>query len=477
MNRKTGITALWQGLLTLVVSLSHGVVSADEPRVVTFGDSTTAVRGKLKIYSQILREEIDGVEVINAGVGGHNTRHAKARFENDVRAHDPDVVVIQFGINDAAIDVWKDPPATESRVSLEEYETNLRQFVDTLADDNVAVILMTPNPLRWNAKMLELYGKPPYDSDDELGFTAFLKLYAEKVRELAREKELPLVDVYQLFETHGSEPEQSVNDLLLDGIHPNDRGQRIVAEALLPLVKAAVSPERAARSLFDGKTFAHWKVPEGDNGHWVIVDGVIDCDARSEAEGGNNGRSLWSEESFGDFELTVEWRIKPEGGLRHRVPFILPNGEYKRRDDGSVVETEIVDIDSGIYLRGSPKAQVNIWMWPLGSGELWGYRTARDASPEMKAACTPSRRADKARGEWNRFVITMIGDRVTVVLNGVTVIDGARLPGVPETGRIALQHHGTWDHEKNEWKSYYAPGRWSGAPSLVQFRNISLREF
>jgi len=250
----------------------------------------------------------------------------------------------------------------------------------------------------------------------------------------------------------------------------------ITTFALLTLLSIVAEENENLRSLFNGKDFTHWKVPEGDNGHWKIVDGVIDCDARSEAEGGNNGRSLWSEESFADFELTVEWRIKPEGGLRHRVPSILPSGEYETRADGSVVETEVIDIDSGIYLRGSPKAQVNIWNWPVGSGELWAYRTEKGATKEMKAAATPSQRADKPRGEWNRFVITMVGDRLTVNLNGVEVISGAQLKDVPGSGPIALQHHGTWDLENNEWKSFYGPGRWSGAPSLVQFRGIFVRE-
>ena len=48
-------------------------------------------------------------------------------------------------------------------------------------------------------------------------------------------------------------------------------------------------------SLFNGKHFANWKVPEGDNGHWKIIDGVIDYDAESEAEG---NKSLWSEKEY-----------------------------------------------------------------------------------------------------------------------------------------------------------------------------------
>jgi hypothetical protein len=51
-------------------------------------------------------------------------------------------------------------------------------------------------------------------------------------------------------------------------------------------------------------------------------------------------------------------------------------------------------------------------------------------------------KADKAPGQWNRFHVTMKGDRLTVQLNGQTVIDNAHLPGVPKSGPIALQHHG-----------------------------------
>jgi hypothetical protein len=51
-------------------------------------------------------------------------------------------------------------------------------------------------------------------------------------------------------------------------------------------------------------------------------------------------------------------------------------------------------------------------------------------------------KADKPLGQWNRFIITMQGDRLTVQLNGQTVIKDAQLPGVAVRGPIALQHHG-----------------------------------
>ena len=77
---------------------------------------------------------------------------------------------------------------------------------------------------------------------------------------------------------------------------------------------------------------------------------------------------------------------------------------------------------------------------------------------------TPKHQADHPIGEWNTFVITLKGDRLTVVLNDVTVIENAQLPGIPPSGPIAFQHHG-------EFKD----GQYVGNPSLVQFRNISIK--
>jgi len=51
----------------------------------------------------------------------------------------------------------------------------------------------------------------------------------------------------------------------------------------------------------------NWKVPKGDKGHWKLVSGVIDYDASSEAAGDKN---LWSEKSYRNYELYVDWRIK-----------------------------------------------------------------------------------------------------------------------------------------------------------------------
>lgn len=215
-------------------------------------------------------------------------------------------------------------------------------------------------------------------------------------------------------------------------------------------------------ALFNGKDFTDWRVPEGDNGHWKVVDGVIDYDAESDAPGDKN---LWSEREFGDFVLHVDWRIKETPFVNPNVPYILPDGTHARDIYGKELRLSLPDSDSGIFLRGDGKNQVNIWNWPIGSGEFYGYRTDRRQPPEIIAGVTPRTQADKPVGQWNRFEITVRGDRVSVVLNGIQVIENAQLPGMASRGRIALQHHG---HKVN--------GKWASSPSLLQFKNIYVRE-
>lgn len=225
----------------------------------------------------------------------------------------------------------------------------------------------------------------------------------------------------------------------------------------------AAAPGPDGVPLFNGRDLSGWKVPAGDNGHWKVIDGVIDYDAESEAAG--DDKHLWTERSYGDFVLRLEWRIKNTPYINPNVPIIRFDGTHKKNAEGREIRLAVPDSDSGVYLRGSSKAQVNIWAWPIGSGELYGYRTDAKMPAAVRAGVTPRRNADRDIGEWNSFAITMRGTRVTVVLNGETVISEADLPGVPATGPIALQHHGA----KKD-------GVWTSPPSLVQFRNISIQE-
>ncbi|HSV74957.1 MAG TPA: DUF1080 domain-containing protein [Chthonomonadales bacterium] len=159
-----------------------------------------------------------------------------------------------------------------------------------------------------------------------------------------------------------------------------------------PITRAAMSPE-ALRAAEEAATVRALQ-------HWTVVDGAITYDGRND--------SLCTARDFRDFELLVDWRTPPGG-------------------------------DSGIYLRGSP--QIQIWDHAAGSGGL--YNNQRNPS-------APTMRADNPPGEWNRFRILMLGEKVTVWLNGRLVVHNVTMENfwdrtIPifPTGQIELQHHGS----------------------------------
>src|SRR5512145_2340907 len=150
------------------------------------------------------------------------------------------------------------------------------------------------------------------------------------------------------------------------------RYRLITVVGLLIFAGGLFGPEALAQapagfvSLFNGRDLSGWTVPEGDNGHWKVVDGVIDYDARSEAP---KDKNLWSEKEYKDFVLRIDWRIKATPFRNTDVRILLPDGTEKKDENGQVIRIDVPDSDSGIFLRGSGKAQVNIWCWPVGSGE------------------------------------------------------------------------------------------------------------
>ncbi len=169
--------------------------------------------------------------------------------------------------------------------------------------------------------------------------------------------------------------------------------QGLVAD---PVTRASMSAAALAdaQAAADARMHAHWFVLVGDEGvPMLFFDG--------------GGENLCTTAHYGDFEILLQWRIETGG-------------------------------DSGIYLRGAP--QVQIWDHPSGSGGL--YNNERHPSGPRVAA-------DRPAGEWNEFLIRMVGERVTVVLNGNVVVDEVVLENywqrdraIFERGPIELQAHG-----------------------------------
>ena len=219
--------------------------------------------------------------------------------------------------------------------------------------------------------------------------------------------------------------------------------------AAISMCSAAPAGEPIA--LFNGRDLSGWKTPDDVKWAWSVQDTVI----RGITDENAHGKELWSEKEYGDFVLKLDW-LMPDKPVQKMLKIILPNGDDALNPDGTKKKEEVLfGGDSGILIRGDVMSQINIGCKSAGSGELYGYRKKKlDMSPEVRAACVPKLRADKPPGEWNQFIITAKGNRVTVELNGKIVIENAEMPDLPARGPIALQHHGEG----------------------IEFRNVSIQE-
>ncbi|MBB5439975.1 lysophospholipase L1-like esterase [Pedobacter sp. AK017] len=220
--------------LLLIATIWTNSQAQDTLKIVAFGNSTTAPRKTVsKVYAVRLQDTLSqlGIAscVINAGVAGshsgsikdnnlHRVAHGMDRFEKDVLTNAPSWLVISFGINDAWQDNGKESP---SRLSIEQYCNNLSYFIDQAKKSKIKPILMTPNPIgkkyeSWRHKRL--------------------KKYMKATKRLAKQQEIPLVDVWALFYKNAFHQTDGVDVLLLDGMHPNDAGQKIMSDALIKII-------------------------------------------------------------------------------------------------------------------------------------------------------------------------------------------------------------------------------------------------
>lgn len=173
--------------------------------VVAFGDSITAWKGWVSMmYGEI------GTEVINSGVGGDTTVHALNRIQKDVIDKNPDLVIINFGMNDQAVN----PSTGKNLTSIEKYEENYRTIIDKILATGSDIILVAVHDV-CNSKYGG--GTPVYNEKDSTG-TNYVDRFNEVVKKLADEYKLGFLDINSLAENQ-------LESMIQDGIHLNDKGQ------------------------------------------------------------------------------------------------------------------------------------------------------------------------------------------------------------------------------------------------------------
>ncbi len=220
--------------------------------------------------------------------------------------------------------------------------------------------------------------------------------------------------------------------------------RKINVAELAPWANVEGVKEAGFSPLIQGRSLGGW-THTPDTSNWFVTNGIL----KHTGEKGEIN-DLWTKDSYEDFTLVFDWRWSGRGDLKQQ-PVILPDGGEKTGPDGKLETVEVEELDSGIYLRGNSKSQVNLWNWSVGSGEIYGYRTDANQSAEVKTAATPSQKADRPLGEWNRIMIVVKGQEVTVTLNGIEVINKVSLNEMPEEGPIGLQHHGQAIDFANMW--------------------------
>ena len=190
---------------TGIFSLPAQTVSGSNHAVViAFGDSLTAGG----VWLDTLNSRY-GLDIINAGIGGNNTNDARARFERDVLAKNPDVVIICFGMNDSALDMVK-------HIEKNIFKENLRYFITALKGRGARVILATPNYIeeslyytRHDSVVFEVVG----------GAAAYVDSYCEAIREIAAEQGVFLADIRAACDEYTNRL-----DIVTDGVHPTTLG-------------------------------------------------------------------------------------------------------------------------------------------------------------------------------------------------------------------------------------------------------------
>lgn len=136
--------------------------------------------------------------------GGENAKNGAIRFESDVLNHKPDILFIDYSLNDRAL-------------GLEEARIAWVSMIEAALQRKIKVILCTPTP---------------DTREDILSDDAPLKAHADQVRSLAAIYQVGLVDSYEKFKEIARSGE-NLSKYMSQNNHPNELGHRIVADEIL----------------------------------------------------------------------------------------------------------------------------------------------------------------------------------------------------------------------------------------------------
>lgn len=188
--------------------------------VVAYGTSLTAGGQWVSDLQTWLNERHPGqVTVINSGMGGKASNTGLAELDARVIAHKPDVVFLEFAINDAS--TYKEG-GIDYGISLERSRANLNQLIDRIrqANPSVEIILQTMNP-PWDAT----------NGNQSASRRPQLADYYEGYRKVAAERGLLLIDHYAAWSQLQKTNRATYERYIPDGVHPAPEGSTAITFA------------------------------------------------------------------------------------------------------------------------------------------------------------------------------------------------------------------------------------------------------
>ncbi|MDF1526930.1 MAG: GDSL-type esterase/lipase family protein [bacterium] len=184
--------------------LRAGFESGRYRTVVAFGDSIVEGYQQPEGWPEILGRDLagryPGVRVINAGVSGDTAGDGLRRIQKDVLDHQPDLVLVAFGLNDM-----------KNGVQLSQFQEDITALVLEISAGGAQPVMLTTTRLQKGASMLARLNPAPFN---------------ESIRTLAKERSIPLIDVNNEFKG------LNTHQYLMDAAHPNGEGYRSLADII-----------------------------------------------------------------------------------------------------------------------------------------------------------------------------------------------------------------------------------------------------
>ena len=203
-------------ILIAIIAIFCTEISNQNKKVIKIaflGDSITEYgwdneNGYVKQTVEALKQARLNIEPIPAGVCGDSTRDMLNRLDEDVLDKNPDVVFFMGGIND----VWW------NKFSIEEFKNNVETIIDKVKQKGAKIIIISITVLTEDLNSAE------NQTIDE---------YNNCLKEITKQKDVQYIDANTIFKKEIQESNSPENILTIDGVHLNDRGNKLLADIIV----------------------------------------------------------------------------------------------------------------------------------------------------------------------------------------------------------------------------------------------------